>query len=778
VSQLGKLEFTVIDDNGNPVLGASIDVYLEGATVNGNQSSAAPFDVAVWSSGKIRRIGLERVRIGTGTTDYVVVTASVTDTNVRLVGFAGTLSLGNNDRLIPSRNRPSCYLDDQGGQLLPSQTLTTDANGYAFCFVRAGTYEGVVSGSGIISYLVTSQVTVPEAPFEIRYADSFVDMNSSTGGVLEAMQDLASTGGKVVAGPKSYAIGSKLPAYSNVWIEGQGPGLTTFVLGYDGTLLENSDTVNGNPNIRISGITFDGNNFGTSTSSPLVHMKRTDNLRVHDCEFKNCRADALLVDADASCKRISIRDNKLTEVMTAVTGNGHAGIYVNATNAAITQVEIVGNTVENAATATGTTGISVPAIAVNGSNATSTVIGQNVINNCWSNGIYVGPCQRTVVSGNIVTNFGQQNVLNGGNGIFCTGSGKTTITGNIIDTGPANSDNGIEVSGTGSADVTVSGNYVQGVMNLGKAGIGFGSGLARITCTANIVSGNLGGGIFAKEASGTARSSLVITGNLCDSNVGSHGMDIRGYTNVTVSGNVCRFNGFAGINFAEGVTVSGAEATTACISGNVCTLNGLEGISVLGEVVAAAGQLARRVSVTGNTSYNNTGDGMRLWDVSGLTIVGNNVSLNGGDGIELGGSAITDVVVNDNIIRDNTGVGLKNAASSTTRLSVGQSNILQNNAGGNASANIGTPTLSGATPSVVGVSRALMTNGGATNVTDFTNGWDGQTVTIHFTDGNSTLVDGTNIFLTGSINKTFAATDHCTLTRVASKWYEDGRSIN
>ena len=81
-----------------------------------------------------------------------------------------------------------------------------------------------------------------------------------------------------------------------------------------------------------------------------------------------------------------------------------------------------------------------------------------------------------------------------------------------------------------------------------------------------------------------------------------------------------------------------------------------------------------------------------------------------------------------------------------------------------------------ATPSVL--NNSLFLTGGVTAITNFTNGYTGQTITIVAEHG-ITITDGTNIFLSGSVNFNMSATDTLTLIcKPDGKWYELARSDN
>ena len=87
-----------------------------------------------------------------------------------------------------------------------------------------------------------------------------------------------------------------------------------------------------------------------------------------------------------------------------------------------------------------------------------------------------------------------------------------------------------------------------------------------------------------------------------------------------------------------------------------------------------------------------------------------------------------------------------------------------------------------ATPSVKGEFGWYNTaNTGATTITAFDDGYDGQVIVVYIGDANTTLQDsggGSSLVLAGSANWTPAATDNITLRRRGGVWYEESRSDN
>lgn len=91
-----------------------------------------------------------------------------------------------------------------------------------------------------------------------------------------------------------------------------------------------------------------------------------------------------------------------------------------------------------------------------------------------------------------------------------------------------------------------------------------------------------------------------------------------------------------------------------------------------------------------------------------------------------------------------------------------------------------TPSFTNAdtTPSVLNSDRWLVTNSAPTTITDLDDGYEGQIVTLKFSDGNTTIQDGTNFQLSGGANFTSSADDTMMLISIGGIWYELSRSVN
>lgn len=82
--------------------------------------------------------------------------------------------------------------------------------------------------------------------------------------------------------------------------------------------------------------------------------------------------------------------------------------------------------------------------------------------------------------------------------------------------------------------------------------------------------------------------------------------------------------------------------------------------------------------------------------------------------------------------------------------------------------------ISGVSPIVANNNSFTVTNPGATTVTDFTLGLEGQVIYLRFTNANTTLAEGARIYLYSGANKTFAAGDMCVLILRGIVWHQIG----
>lgn len=203
MAQLGRFEKTCQDTSGNAVSGASVSIFREGATVNGNQSGTTPLTVTVRNRGKIVAADTVFVNTTTGTT-YTV--DSVTATTVVISGFVGTLALTSGDRLIPSNSLPTLYSDDQAGATT-ANPLTSDSAGLAACWLSAAVYDVILSGGGLATKLFTG-VMVGAGENTTVYTNNSLNIHDGdTSEQVGRWQVQTATGGVLAVGKRAQTTG-------------------------------------------------------------------------------------------------------------------------------------------------------------------------------------------------------------------------------------------------------------------------------------------------------------------------------------------------------------------------------------------------------------------------------------------------------------------------------------------------------------------------------------------------------------------------------------------
>ena len=202
----------------------------------------------------------------------------------------------------------------------------------------------------------------------------------------------------------------------------------------------------------------------------------------------------------------------------------------------------------------------------------------------------------------------------------------------------------------------------------GGAGIGIGVGSGTSFVESWSVMGchaesNGSYGIFAEaQNSQSTVTGARIIGNYCKGN-STAGIGVSGSYGTLVQGNVCFSNGHAGTNTYSGnisidagtVEFYGAQRTV--ISGNVCANGPANGIVASTNTASSGGKISNldivNNSVWSNGTTSSDGTGILLnavqQTISNLTIRGNRVYLNNGDGIVVGGSVtMTNITVDGN----------------------------------------------------------------------------------------------------------------------------------
>jgi len=246
------------------------------------------------------------------------------------------------------------------------------------------------------------------------------------------------------------------------------------------------------------------------------------------------------------------------------------------------------------------------------------------------------------------------------------------------------------------------------------------------------------GGNYGLSIQGGAAGAIAGDPGYYVENVTINGPKIRNANSVlraSLSGAGAIFQHVKGLAI-NGIVCDGCYGSGVVISGDCLAVTG-GGIVVKGTILANGRRAGVLFTGTGNTGrlvgvhvddavgavqYDAVGDGLSIHDVAGTNI------------------ATALVVSNDK--------GVVNGSRYKTDAAT--------------------------TVDVTGASSVTMADTGACSVTNLTGGVEGQIVTLHFTNGNTTITRA-NAKLAGSVNFTGAANQSLTLKKVSTLWIEIGR---
>jgi parallel beta-helix repeat protein len=267
--------------------------------------------------------------------------------------------------------------------------------------------------------------------------------------------------------------------------------------------------------------------------------------------------------------------------------------------------------------------------------------------------------------------------------------------------------------------------------------------------------------------------------------------------NVTVSGNYINDNN---INTGAAITINGAYTTTTVdyatnisVTGNVIVGHGAVGSSIDGAIrcystknLTISGNSIRRPKVVGIVlDFDN-----QSFSISGNTIVDPNDSTETCRCVYVAATSNLGSIVGNTFVLENNALATnvsewaveKGSGSGGTGLAttvtVSENNLVGVSSGRLQMSQFGRLYSGGnLTPSVANTSFMSITNGGATTITNFNDGYEGQVLTLTFTDSNTTI-DRTNAYLAGGTNFTSTANDILVLQKIGSFWVEVSRSVN
>lgn len=286
-------------------------------------------------------------------------------------------------------------------------------------------------------------------------------------------------------------------------------------------------------------------------------------------------------------------------------------------------------------------------------------------------------------------------------------------------------------------------------------------------------------GIQADAVGGQIGPGVIVTGNTVELSVGC-GYYIVNAIDWTVTGNQSNDNGTGGscttgfvVQNAAHVVLTGNSAYNTTAGGSRTQQTGIQLTAQVGSNDVSD------VTLSGNNVYNNSLYGIQVQNAApgtmqNVSITGNNVIANGTYGIyavEVSIGDIAGLLVAGNVMAANAIDDLYVSAQyATLGVNVYSTQV--------SFAALVAVTNNSATPLVTGRTSWLVSNSGVTTITDLTGSAIGKSVTLFFTTANTTVQNGTNIFLSGHANQTFTANSTLSLTkREDGKWYEIGRSL-
>ncbi len=242
------------------------------------------------------------------------------------------------------------------------------------------------------------------------------------------------------------------------------------------------------------------------------------------------------------------------------------------------------------------------------------------------------------VTGNFIgTNAAGADLGNAGNGVDVGGAASVVVSTNTVG---FNAVNGIILFGAGTSEAEVSGNFI-GTNAAGSPLGNIENGIfVQDAPSATISTNTVGFNRSGVAVSGAGSSEAEITGNYIGTNAGGaplgnvgNGVDIGGAPSPVIVENTIGFN-------TVGIVLFGAGTSEAEVSGNFVGTNAdganlgnaSSGIAIFG---------APSVTVEENTVAFNGGTGIAVTDGATAALIGNAISVNAELGINLGGDGVT-----------------------------------------------------------------------------------------------------------------------------------------
>jgi hypothetical protein len=188
MAQLGRFEITVEDTAGNASSGASVQIYVQGATVKTVNSGN---NLDTYDVGGL--VNLDSVQINATGNTRALTSVSATNVTVGGPGFVGTNQF---DRIVQVTTPPTLYKEATGAVTI-SNPLTTDSNGYASCWLPVGRYDVVVSGG--TPAITTRLITDYEVGAGENFRSTIFDGASAVGWIFDTLRSITTAGAKLLS---------------------------------------------------------------------------------------------------------------------------------------------------------------------------------------------------------------------------------------------------------------------------------------------------------------------------------------------------------------------------------------------------------------------------------------------------------------------------------------------------------------------------------------------------------------------------------------------------
>jgi len=268
--------------------------------------------------------------------------------------------------------------------------------------------------------------------------------------------------------------------------------------------------------------------------------------------------------------------------------------------------------------------------------------------------------------------------------------------------------------------------------------------------------------------------------------------------NITIADNYIDDNG---LGLGSAIIINGAfeasatvdYATNISVTGNVISGHGVSTDVTSGGIRCYS---TRNLSISGNTIRRPKPVGIVLqfdnesFSISGNTIVDPNSATDTTRCVYTHATNNLGSIVGNTFVYENSGLATNvsqwavekganaGGTGAATIVTVENNNLVNVQSGHLQMSNFGCVYSGGDTsPSVKNTSFMSITNGGATTITNFDDGYEGQVLTLYFSDSNTTI-NRDNCYLSGGVNFVSSNSDTLTLIYKNGKWYEIGRGVN